>query len=74
MVEVALEIRADTLDRIDALCESCKPVEITREKMLRLMVQTGMIYWEANTEELAAEEAETTQSQECDIPVKGGRI
>jgi hypothetical protein len=74
MVEITLEIRADTLARIETLCEECRPVEITREKMLRLMVQTGMIYWEANSEELAAEEAEATQRQERDIPVKGGRI
>jgi hypothetical protein len=76
MVEVVLEIRADTLAQIDDLRETCKPVEITREKMLRLMVQTGIVYWEANSEALGAEEEEATaaQQQKRDVPGKGGKI
>jgi hypothetical protein len=50
MVEITVSIRADTLAKMDALCEGCKPAEMTREKMLRLMVQTGILYWENQSE------------------------
>jgi hypothetical protein len=50
MVDVTVPIRTDTLEKIDALCEACKPVEMTREQMLRLMVQTGLLYWENQSE------------------------
>jgi hypothetical protein len=56
MVEITFEIRADALTRIDALCEACKPVEITRPKMLRIMVQTGILYWESQPESGNSEE------------------
>jgi hypothetical protein len=47
MVEVKLHIRADTLAQIDAFCEATKPLEMPRERMLLLMVQTGILYWES---------------------------
>jgi hypothetical protein len=56
MVEITFEIRTDTLAQIDALCEACKPVEVTREKMLRILVQTGLLYWESEPEGERAED------------------
>ena len=50
MVAVTVPFRADTLAKIDALGEGCNSAEMTREKMLRLMVQTGILYWENQPE------------------------
>jgi hypothetical protein len=49
MVEITFPITADMLERIEALREACKPVETTRETMLRAMVQTGIVFWESQT-------------------------
>jgi hypothetical protein len=45
-ITVKLPLRAETLKRVDALCKECKPRRVTREMMLRLLVQTGLIYWD----------------------------
>lgn len=76
MVEINLAIRADTLARVDAFCEACKPGEITREKMLRIMVQTGLLYWESEQESGPAEDGAPPQGPSSpthlsDIPVNG---
>jgi len=63
MVEVTFQISASTLAQIDALCEACKPLEINRDKLLRIMVETGILYWEhAEAQAPRAESADDTKN------------
>lgn len=73
MVDVTFPIRADALAWIDALCNACAPLEMPREKMLRMLVQTGIMYWEPEGETVRHENVGDPQEQTLDVPVEGGR-
>ena len=71
-VEVTLALRPATLARIDTLCEACKPVEMTREKMLQLMVETGVLYWESNAGADGAEDVALAPAGGANLDGTGG--
>jgi hypothetical protein len=45
-IDIKLPLHAETLRRVDAFCKKCKPKRVTRAMMLRLLVETGIIYWD----------------------------
>jgi hypothetical protein len=45
-IAVTLHLRADTLATVDAFCRGCERGGMDRDKMLRLLVETGIIYWQ----------------------------
>ncbi len=44
-VNVRLPLSAEMLAQVDELCDSCKPLPVPRERMLRILIQTGLLYW-----------------------------
>jgi hypothetical protein len=44
-VSVTVPLRAETVAKIEELRDSCAPATMTREAMLRVLIETGLIHW-----------------------------
>ncbi len=46
-VALSLHLPSDTLASVDSLCRACKTEGVTRDKMVDVLLVTGITYWQA---------------------------